>query len=142
MLLQAGRAVLLTPPNIDTLSGKQAIVAWKDTRGARRAVHDSLPLLQQAEEVTVTTVGAQQEENSEIEDVCAYLGRHAVKAVPLRIADAGGDASDQLFDLAKKRGADLIVAGGYGRFKLNESIFGATTRELLARTPVCCLMAL
>jgi nucleotide-binding universal stress UspA family protein len=141
-LLQAGRAVLLSPPNIDTLSGKQAIIAWKDTPGARRAVRDSLPLLQQAEEVTVATVGAQQEENGGIEDVCIYLERHAVNAVPLRMADADVDASEQLFHLAGELGSDLIVAGGYGRCKLNGWTFGATTRKLLTQTPICCVMGL
>jgi nucleotide-binding universal stress UspA family protein len=100
-----------------------------------------LPFLRQAEKVTVTTVGADQSEDGAIEDVCSYLGTHGVHAKSLRMGDDEAVASDQIFHLAKERGANLIVAGGYGHGRLNEWIFGGLTRDLLARTPVCCLMA-
>jgi nucleotide-binding universal stress UspA family protein len=35
----------------------------------------------------------------------------------------------------------LIVAGGYGHSRLGEWIFGGVTHELLACSPVCCLLS-
>ena len=37
--------------------------------------------------------------------------------------------------------ADLLVAGCYGHSRLGEWMFGGMTRELLATSPVCCLMS-
>jgi nucleotide-binding universal stress UspA family protein len=49
--------------------------------------------------------------------------------------------ADHLIDLARVEGADLIVTGAYGHSRLGEWIFGGVTRELLASSPVCCLMS-
>ena len=37
--------------------------------------------------------------------------------------------------------ADLIVAGAYGHTRLGEWIFGGVTNELLASSPVCCMLS-
>ncbi|MFC5581337.1 universal stress protein [Rhodanobacter terrae] len=42
---------------------------------------------------------------------------------------------------AKKTGADLIVAGGYGHSRLLEWILGGVTRELLATTSIPLLLS-
>jgi nucleotide-binding universal stress UspA family protein len=49
--------------------------------------------------------------------------------------------ADELIRLADAEGADLIVAGAYGHSRLGEWAFGGATRDLLASSPVCCLMA-
>ena len=41
------------PPEAESLQAKHVVVAWKDTREARRAILDALPLLQAATDVTV-----------------------------------------------------------------------------------------
>jgi nucleotide-binding universal stress UspA family protein len=46
-----------------------------------------------------------------------------------------------LIRIAKAEGADLIVAGAYGHSRLGEWVFGGVTRDLLASSPVCCLLA-
>jgi nucleotide-binding universal stress UspA family protein len=35
----------------------------------------------------------------------------------------------------------LIVAGAYGHSRLGEGMFGGMTRDLLATSPVCCVMS-
>jgi nucleotide-binding universal stress UspA family protein len=47
----------------------------------------------------------------------------------------------QLVRLALDEGADLIVAGAYGRSRRGEWMFGGITRDLLATSPICCLMS-
>jgi nucleotide-binding universal stress UspA family protein len=46
-----------------------------------------------------------------------------------------------LTQIAKDNGADLIVTGAYGHSRLGEWVFGGMTRDLLATSPVCCLMS-
>src|SRR5262249_57555464 len=43
IILAAGRPVLVVPPKIDRLEVSRILVAWKDTREARRAIRDALP---------------------------------------------------------------------------------------------------
>jgi nucleotide-binding universal stress UspA family protein len=51
------------------------------------------------------------------------------------------DPGAALLTLAKKERADLLVTGAYGHTRLGEWIFGGMTRELLATSPICCLMS-
>ena len=43
LVMQAGRPLFVVPPEAEFLGLKNALVAWKDTREARRAVADALP---------------------------------------------------------------------------------------------------
>ncbi|MEQ1955040.1 hypothetical protein [Mesorhizobium sp. CN2-181] len=45
VILQAGRPVLVAADGAEQLSANRVVVAWKDTREARRAVADAVPLL-------------------------------------------------------------------------------------------------
>jgi hypothetical protein len=51
LVLRAGRPVLVVPPGAEFLRLNRVVIAWKDTREARRAVNDALPLLHKAREV-------------------------------------------------------------------------------------------
>src|SRR6266511_3190195 len=55
-ILRAGRPVMLVPEKIDSLEARRIVVAWKDTREARRAVRDALPFLKRAKETVIVTV--------------------------------------------------------------------------------------
>ena len=51
IILAAGRPVLVVPREIRRLDASRVLIAWKDTREARRAVRDALPLLKEAKSV-------------------------------------------------------------------------------------------
>src|SRR6516165_4930634 len=53
IILAAGRPVLVVPAQIDRLGFSRALIAWKDTREARRAIRDALPFLKLADEVSI-----------------------------------------------------------------------------------------
>jgi hypothetical protein len=46
----------LIPKDVTLFSAKRIAIAWKDTREARRAVVDALPLLDMAESVTIVEI--------------------------------------------------------------------------------------
>lgn len=132
--LQAGRPLLVVARGADHVSARKIAVAWKDTREARRAVADSVPLLLQAEEVTVVTVAAEIDEwvREGIADVVAFLARHGIKARSEMIESS--DDSDKLLEFFASSQADLIVSGAYGHSRLREWAFGGVTRSLLDET--------
>ncbi|MGT2466167.1 universal stress protein [Mesorhizobium atlanticum] len=56
LVLRAGRPVLVAAQGAMDLPARRIVVSWKDTREARRAVADALPLMAMAEEVTIVAV--------------------------------------------------------------------------------------
>lgn len=139
-LMQVGLPLLIVPPKIDHLDAKRVVVAWKDTREARRAVRDALPFLKRASQVVVISVddgkGA-----DDTRDVIGLLQAHDVYATAVHKDAYGATTADALIEAASEQAADLIVAGGYGHGRLREWAFGGVTRALLAGCPVCCLMS-
>jgi nucleotide-binding universal stress UspA family protein len=118
-------------------------VAWKDAREARRAIHDALPFLKLADEVSIAVAkppGAE-DADAQIADVAKYLERHDVHVAEQISTIAGEDEEDVLLDLARQHRVNLIVAGAYGRTRLSEWIFGGVTRRLLLNSPVPCLLS-
>lgn len=83
ILLRAGRPVLVVPNTVAPLQLRRVVVAWKDTRECRRAVHDALPFLQHAKEILLVGVGEGESESiakRSLSDVAGYLFRHRVAA--------------------------------------------------------------
>ena len=143
-VLRAGRPVLAVPEGIERLSARRAVIAWKDTRECRRAVHDALPFLQEAEEVLLLEAcerGSEEQAERRLEDVTNYLVRHRVAVGAKAYLHAKGTIASKLLGFAKDEKADLLVAGGYGHSRLGEWIFGGVTRELLETSQICCLLS-
>ena len=143
-LLRIGRPILLVPDGVSLLRADRVLVGWKDTREARRAVRDALPFLRTARHVTIVEICQAGEEDSaagHINDVTHYLARHGISGGPRVILDRDVSGAQQLTNLAQEEGADLLVVGAYGHSRLGEWFFGGVTRDLLATSPICCLMS-
>ena len=143
VILACGRPVLVVPRGIGRVQASRALIAWKDTREARRAVRDALPLLKEAQSVVIAAVGAQDMEDvrDQVADVFRYLEHHRValgEPIVLSTDEADGHV---LLRVADEQKADLIVAGAYGRTRLSERIFGGVTQDLLRISKVPCLFS-
>jgi nucleotide-binding universal stress UspA family protein len=144
VLLHAGRPVVMAPQGVFELSGRTVVIAWKDTREARRAVGDALPLLKAAESVHVLQVrhgGPPQDERASVNAVVCYLRWHGVCAHGETPARGERSVADEVLRYAQEHGADLIVAGAYGQSRMREMAFGGVTDMLLERSPVCCCLS-
>ena len=143
-ILRLGRPVLFVPGNVSVLQAEHVLIAWKDVREARRAVQDALPLLHEATRITVAEIceaGDEERAQARLDGVTAYLERHRIKGGPRVIMHREGSGADQLVRLAQEESADLLVSGAYGHSRLGEWVFGGVTRDLLANSPICCLMS-
>lgn len=137
IILRAGRPVLVTPSHLDDLSLGCAIIAWKDTREARRAVADALPLLRKAERILLLTVAsAVAETNAEATE--AYLKGHNILCERIELPETA-NVAQALTGLARDEAADLVVAGAYGHSKMRELVFGSLTHACLTSLRTPCL---
>jgi nucleotide-binding universal stress UspA family protein len=132
--MRAGRPVMLVPESSRPAPFERILVAWKDTREARRAVSDALPLLAKARNVLVVEIHAAEEHaaaGQSVSRVSRWLARHGVTAEEKVVAAERANAS-QLSGLARAHGADLIVAGAYGHNRQGRWTLGGITSELLS----------
>ena len=144
LVMKLGRPMMVVPPEVDGLKLSSVVVGWKDTREARRAVVDALPLLQKAKEVTVVEMIAHDADRPaagrRVADVAAWLGRHQVDASHM-VPNHRGDAVEQLIRHASDIEADMIVAGAYGHTRMREWIFGGVTRDLITQSRHCSVLS-
>jgi nucleotide-binding universal stress UspA family protein len=135
-VLRAGRPVLFAPSDAEPPTLKTVLVAWKDTREARRAINDALPLLHMAGTVVVVELlepGADQTvAKARVDDVAQWLTRRHIAAASISTKALVG-VTGQLSNIAQDEGADIIVAGAYGHTRFQEWLFGGVTRELLSQ---------
>ncbi len=119
VVLQAGRPVLVVPHFGELpVPGKRVLVAWTGSRAAARALHDALPFLAQAEEVTVLSVQLPPSPDAGRPfpglDVAGHLRQHGIEAryERLVLADEVG-MLDHVLNQASDMGADLTVMGAH-----------------------------
>jgi nucleotide-binding universal stress UspA family protein len=133
LVLTSGRPVLVTPTKAEPLKAERILLAWKDTREARRAMIDALPFLVEAQLVTVAAIAHESEQEGatiSVGQVAEALKRHGV-SVQTEVLAPEGQAGSQVIHTARNLNADLIVAGGYGHSRLGEWVLGGVTRDLL-----------
>jgi nucleotide-binding universal stress UspA family protein len=138
------RPVLLVPPQAAPDAPMRTVmVAWNGSPGASRALAFALPILRNAVKVYVAVcnpelvrvdVGAEPGA-----DLAAYLARHH-RDVEVLQTDSNDETGSALCDLARKRGADLMVAGAYGHSRFHDWVLGSTTRSLIEQTAIPLLM--
>lgn len=132
--------------------GRNILIAWNASKEAARAVREALPLLAQAERVTVAIFDADLHPaglgDAPGADLIAWLARHGVTAevvlaqTPRQgLLKRAGDVGEALLVLAGDRGCDLLVLGAYGHSRLRETLLGGVTRTVLEGMTLPVLMA-
>jgi nucleotide-binding universal stress UspA family protein len=129
MVADEQRPVVVARPGLKV--GGTVMVAWDGGKEASRAMRTSLPLLQKAAKVVVAGAPGASSRNFELDRLIAFLAARGVTATAKVLEGTGNDASGLLLGAAKDVGADFLVAGAFGHPRLQEFIFGGTTRSLL-----------
>jgi len=141
-----GRAPVLVLPETGLVHAapKRIVVAWNQGREALAAVRAALPMLKQADQVTITVVdppvhGPERSDPGGM--LCQMLVRHGVRAEVSVLARTLPRVSDVLLRHVRDMNADLLVMGAYGHSRFREAILGGATRNMLEHATVPVLMA-
>jgi nucleotide-binding universal stress UspA family protein len=116
-----------------------ALVAWKTTREAGRALGAAIPLLRGARSVNLAI--APDTTTSQKELLQGFLRKHGVQSTVHVLAGGESNPGEAILSLASDVGADLIVMGCYGHSRAREFVLGGATRTLLESMTVPVLMA-
>ncbi len=143
VILQGGRPVLVVPYASEAPSlGNSITIAWNASREATRAVHDALPFLQQAREVTVLAVREPDAPAPAADlpqvNIVEHLAAHGVRAKVERLVDEEIGVMDVLLSRAFDLGSDLLVMGAHSGSGLRR---GSGTRFILHHMTLPVLMS-
>lgn len=143
LAVKAGRPILLVPQGVASLPLKHVFIGWKDTREARRATLDALPLLEAAGHTTVLEVTGMHEQadaENRVKDVALWLERHRLFASPLAIGTSCAQEGFLYTELVKRH-CDLLVAGAFSHSRTGEWVFGGMTQDVLLDPDFCVLLS-
>jgi len=125
--------------------GGRVLIAWSPCKEAARAVSDAMPFIEAAESVHIAMIDPETGEDAHGEepgaDLAAMLARHRVPVTVDALPSAGQSVAGRLLSHAAECGANLIVMGGYGHWRLRETLFGGVTRDMIRQSEVPLLLA-
>lgn len=123
---------------------RRVVIAWNQSAEAMAAVRKALPILKQADLVSITVIDPPQtgvERSDPGGMLCQMLVRHGVKAEVTVLARTLPRVSDVLARHVRDSNADLLVMGAYGHSRFREAILGGATRNMLEQAEIPVLMA-
>jgi nucleotide-binding universal stress UspA family protein len=141
VVVAAGTPILVVPTSgsFDDM-GRHVLVAWDGSRESARAVRDAMPLLQEAEQVSLVAVDADRQghmhPNANPAELAAHLSRHGIPAKATEVSVGLKNVTNMLLVHAAQLRADLLVMGAYGHPRLLEFWLGGTTHDLLEEKAV------
>jgi nucleotide-binding universal stress UspA family protein len=144
-LFMSGRPCLLLPQEYRADFGSRILIAWKDSREAARAVHDSAPFLKEASSICVAAMKPEQDAifagQAALDRLVASLKARGLPVDEVVVRPDRGNAHAALMREVSAFNADMIVMGGYGRSRLSEFLFGGMTRGVLEKMAVPAFMS-
>jgi nucleotide-binding universal stress UspA family protein len=141
-LFESGRPILLSPPRPPKQIATNIMLHWNGSTEQSRSNAFAMPLLHQAERVTVlTVVGGQGVPGPSSEQLLAHLLRNGIAAKPMSVDLQGRSTGEGILAAAKAEGCDLLVKGAYTQSRLRQMIFGGATSHILANAELPVLMA-
>jgi len=122
------RPVIVARPGLK--AGGVAVVAWDGGKEASRAARTALPLLEKASKVVILSAPGASSRTFDAARLKAFFDARGVK-YEIEMLEGTGDAAALLLAASLRLSADILVAGAFGHPRLQEYIFGGTTRTLL-----------
>ena len=145
VVLYSARPTLILPyaGSFETV-GRNAMVAWDDSREAARALSDALPLLRQAEHVQIVSWSESPDSENNLRQRLDALSKWLMwqgVSASVRVETTDIDIADAMLSHAADSNTDLLVMGAYGHARWSERVLGGATRGLLAAMTVPVLMS-
>jgi nucleotide-binding universal stress UspA family protein len=141
-LFESGHPILIAPPRPVQRIGARVLIAWNCSTEQARATAFAIPILKQADQVTVLTVdGGAAVPGPTGDQLCGYLKSHGVSAQSLTVGLEGRSTGQAILANAAALGCDLLIKGAYTQSRLRQLIFGGATRDILLHATLPVFMA-
>ncbi len=138
LALASGTPLLVLPPGRSVTEIDYAVLGWKSSGEAVRALHDLVAVANPGARIDIVSVASRSPDDlDDHERVVRYLQHLGFRAEAIYL-DHGGNAAQQLQVYALENKADLLASGAFAHSRLREVVFGSVTERLIvdARLPV------
>lgn len=145
LIRSAGTPILILPDGRTLPQIKRAVLGWKSSPEANRAVHDLVRFAADGAMIDVVTVGmssadCEQERDSHAE-VKRHLSRHGFAVESHWIVDEEKIEAESLTLYAQDKGADILAVGGFAHSRIREILLGSVTGDLVRRADLPILIS-
>jgi nucleotide-binding universal stress UspA family protein len=137
-LLHSGRPVLVLPPNKTKVPGKRIAIGWNQSPEVARVVSACMPLIQQAEQVTIISAGSENRLGPKANQLQNYLKHYGVSSDV--VVTRGRKEEAELAAAYKESKSDLMLMGAYSRARFRELVFGGMTQYMLSKSRLPVIM--
>jgi nucleotide-binding universal stress UspA family protein len=142
VVLGSGKPVLIIPySGVFPSVGRNVLVAWKSGRESSRALSDALPLLRQADSVSIFEVNPTTMEQDDMKSLAVHLERHGVHARLETSQVTELPVGDILLNRLADEGSDLLVMGAYAHNSFGTYVLGDVARHIMKHMTVPVLMS-
>jgi len=144
ILFQSGGPLLVVPYTFHgAFSAARIGICWDGSRLAARALRDAIPFLTRADDVTAITIGGgtQIPEEASQARLVEHLATLGITAKTVTLDADHADIEPTILSVAADEGFDLLVMGGFGHSRLQETVMGGVTRGMFHNMTVPTLMS-
>jgi len=139
-VFETGRPAIVTPASVKQSIFHHVVVAWNGSLQAAKAIDGAMPLLRQAEKVSIF---APFEDTAVLFDklgLMEHLSWHGIQAEYLDTERKPADVGKSLTDSATAAHATMIVMGAYTHSRIREAVLGGVTRHVIKQADIPVLM--
>src|SRR5262245_6654044 len=140
-LFESGRPILIAPPTAPSKLGDNIVIAWNRSTETARCTALAMPLLHQAQKVTVLTATGALVPGPEGGELARCLRRNGIAADAITVEATNKNAGEMILQKSRELGCDLLIKGAYTQSRLRQMIFGGATSHILAKTALPVFMA-
>lgn len=137
-LTHSGRPVLLVPQRKVATLGQNVLIAWNQSEQAAATVMASIPLLINAETVTIVTAMRKSHLGPGVSHLQQMLKLHGVEASVIKTP--GLSPQDEIVQAFIDSKSDLLMMGAYSRSAWKERVFGGVTQHIMDNTQLPCVL--
>jgi nucleotide-binding universal stress UspA family protein len=144
IMFQSGGPVLFVPHIFrGAFKAERIGICWDGSRTSARALRDATSFLKRAETVVIIAVNEADTVPGEasVANLVKHLARLGVSTRTISLSAGRSEIQPTILSLAADEGLDLLVMGGYGHSRLQESFLGGVTRAMLEAMTVPTLMS-
>lgn len=140
-LFDVRKLTAVAPPQGVTEVGRNIAIAWNGSTEAARAVNWSIPLLMNAESVSILSAPDPDAPDNSVSAVRRYLRLHGVDTQLREFRIGRHNIGEPLLNEAKNVGADMLVMGAFGSIKRRELVLGGVTEYVVEHSDLPLIMA-
>lgn len=139
-LFSSGRAVMVCPDTdqVPPDFGKHVAIAWNGSLEATRAVAMAMPLIENADKVTILT-GGKSEHAATSEEFSQYLSQRGVTADVIQF-DGKRNVGRMLLKKCSELEADVMVMGAYHESYERETLLGGNSATIVDESEIPVVM--